>query len=151
MPEELELRVIETYRDVPIVEVSYPEPTLLTAETHRRQIQAILDYPAPKLAVIISYDNMTCSTHYGAREQAELYGSPEFAELGRKVLCLFRYQVRSLTTLVSTMSAHALIEAGPSNFAPDLESAVRAARRTIDAALEQAGKAELPEETTEDA
>ena len=133
MPEPVELKVIETYRNVPIIEVVYPRPTLLTAETHREQVRALLAHPSPRMAVIISYNNLTCSSQYGAREQAELYQSPEFQGLAERVVCILRYQARSLTTLVSTMSAHSLIQAGPSNFAPDLETAVRAARRAIEA------------------
>ena len=128
----LDIQVRETYRGIPVLEVSYDEPHLLTRESHTEQMRALVAYPAERIAVIVSYNNISCSHQYGPEEQARLYQEPEFDELHEKVLCLFRYHARSLTALVSTMSAHAIIQQGASNFAPDQDSAVRAARRAID-------------------
>ena len=145
MAQPIEIQVVETYKGIPILEVSHQQSTLLSAETHGEQLEALLRYPAERMAVIISYNNLTCSGQYGAKEQAKLYESEEFAELGTRAVCILRYHARSLTALVETMSAHALMAAGPSNFAPDLETAVRAARRTIEQLVKEETLEQQPE------
>lgn len=149
MPEALELKVVETYKNIPIIEVQYGKPTLLSVETHRQQVLALLDYPAEYMAVIVSYNNLSLSTQYGAQEQAEFYETEECVQLMKRALCILRYHALSLTSLVETMSAHALISSGPSNFAPDLDTAVRAARRTIESFTKSRAAEEKASEKTQ--
>ena len=136
----MKIRTIETFRDVPIIEVSYPETVLLTEDSHREQIRGILDLPHERMAVVISYHNISCSAQYSAEKQSEVYRSEEADELARRALCVIRYDARSVTALVTTMRAHAITQ-GASCFAPDLDSAVRAARRAIDRQVEPESQA----------
>jgi len=76
-----------------------------------------------------------------------MYDTPECVTMYERTVCVLRYHARSLTALVSTMSAHSLIQAGPSNFAPDLDSAVRVARRAIDSAVLEAEAERAKSET----
>lgn len=151
MAEALELQVVETYKNVPIIEVQYRQPTLLNEEAHRQQVLALLDHPAEHMAVIVSYNNISFSSSYGATEQADFYDSEDFLKLSERAICILRYHARSLTSLVETMSAHSVIATGPSNFAPDLDTAVRAARRSIEQFTEAKAEQAKAEQATEKA
>ncbi|MEM7264237.1 MAG: hypothetical protein AAF488_19790 [Planctomycetota bacterium] len=126
------IREIEVYRDIPIVEFSYSEPMLLTAETHCEQLLTLLEYEAERFSVIVDYNNISCSNQYGPHDQVKIFELPQLADFEDRIISMSRYHARSLTALVSTMSAHSLLQQGASNFAPDLDTAVRAARRSID-------------------
>jgi hypothetical protein len=131
------VQVLETYREVPILEVSYTEPTLLTREAHREQIQALLDLPYPRFVTVISFANLSYAKDYTPMDQAEDYQSPLFQQYRERVITVIRYHAGSLTSMIQTMSAHTLVRASASNFAPDLTAALRAARRAVDGALVQ--------------
>jgi hypothetical protein len=138
MASPIKIQVLETYREIPIVELQYLEPTLLDAELHVEQAKALLELPYPRFAVIISYQNLSYMSTYGPQEQAAIYQTPAFQELLGRAVTLIRYHAGSLTCMIQTMSAHTLLRAGASNFAPDRPSAVRAARRAVDQHNEKA-------------
>jgi hypothetical protein len=129
----VEIELLETWAGVPIVEVRFTGPAVFDAETHRAQMAALLSYPAPRLAVIVNENLVSSSPLYGPEAQAATIGSVDGAALRSKLVCLFRYQATSFTSLVSTLQAHRLQEAG-AIYAPDQYSAIRAARKTIDRA-----------------
>lgn len=132
MPSPIHIELLETYRDIPIVELRYTEPTLLNLTSHEEQMQALLDLPYPRLAAVVSFENLSYASDYIPTNQARSFQSPLFQAFRERVVTLVRYQAGSLTSMIQTMSAHTLVRAGASNFAPDLNTALRAVRRTID-------------------
>ena len=138
MPTPIKIEVLETYRDVPILEVTYTEPTLLTQSTEEEQVRVLLEQPYPRFAVIVSFANLSYAMDYSPQEQAKAYQSPLFQECMERAVTVLRYHAGSLTSMIQTMSAHTLVRAGASNFAPDLDTALRAARRAVDNAVVKA-------------
>ena len=141
VPEEqpFDIRLIETYTGVPIYLVAYREPTILTAEKEFAQTRALLDLPGDSLSVIVDYRNLSNASDYGPEEQAKVYGMPEHIRLKERVITFVRYQAVSFTSMIQTMRANMLMRSSAhSNFAPDLESALRYTRRAIDHSLERA-------------
>jgi len=135
MEERFEVQLVEMYYGVPIVEVRCKEPTLLNPETDVEIARAILAQPYPQLAVVVDYRNLTHASNYGPEEETELHQQEPFLALAERVVALVRYQAVSMTSLIHSMRVNMMLRhAMQSSFAPDLESAVRAARRAIDRA-----------------
>jgi hypothetical protein len=134
-PNEIEIKLVETHQDVPIVELTYKEPTLLTAEVQKGHAQALLELPYPRFALIMSYHNLSISSSYTSEEQAAFFQSPTFKQLKERLVTFVRYHPGSLTSMIFTMSVYSSSAGDSSNFVPDLRSAVRLARRGIDRSL----------------
>ena len=135
MESSLEIEVLETYRQIPILHVQYSQPTFLNRETHEEQARVLLELPHERFAAIVSYQNLSIDPAYDAQEQAETFQSDTFQALRDRAVALVRYHSYSLTTMVHTMSAHMLLRGGASNFAPDVSTALKAARRAVDQLL----------------
>lgn len=54
-----EIQVLEHYRKIPIVQLSYSEPTLLTQEAHVEKVHALCDLPFERFALITSFQNLS--------------------------------------------------------------------------------------------
>jgi hypothetical protein len=133
-----DIRDVETYCEVPIFEVTFSAPTLLTAEKDLELIQALIDLPHPLIGVILNYRNLSHATDYGPEEQVNTYRTPLFQDLKRRLVAVVRYHAASFTSMIQTMRANMLIRSSLySNFAPDFEAALRFVRRAIDQATER--------------
>jgi len=133
------VRLIETHAGIPIYEVAYREPTILTAEKELAQIRFLLELPAETFSVIMDYRNLSNASDYGPEEQAKIYSMPEHLRLKERALTFVRYQAVSFTSMIQTMRANMLMRSSAtSNFAPDLDSALRFTRRAIAHTLERA-------------
>jgi hypothetical protein len=135
MPTFPEIQVLEHYREVPIVQLAYPVPTLLTEEMHLTEVRCLSDLPFERFALIASFQNLSWSSEYGPQEMAQLHQSEEFRKLQARLVTVVRYHAGSLTSMIHTMSAYTMMRSGSCNFAPDLESALRLVRRQIDRTL----------------
>jgi hypothetical protein len=134
-----DIRLIETYAGVPIYLVAYLKPTILTAEKDLAQTRALLDLSGDSFSVIIDYRNLSNACDYGPEEQAKVYATPEHVRLKERAITFVRYHAVSFTSMIQTMRANMLVRSSAvSNFAPDLESALRHTRRAIDHCLERA-------------
>jgi len=133
MPQEFEIKLVETYREIPIVEVEYLERTLLTAEKDLEQAQALVDLPHPVFAGLINYSNVSNASEYGPENQVEARRNGPLTELKSRLITLVPYQAASFATMIGTMRADMLLrQAVQSQFASDFNSALRIARRAID-------------------
>ena len=130
-----EIQVLEHYRGVPIVQLSYSEPTLLTQSAHREEVLTLLDLPFERFALIASFQNLSWSSEYGPQDMASFYQTEEFCSLNERLISVVRYHAGSLTSMIQTMSAYTMMRGGSSNFAPDLDSALRVSRRAVDRSL----------------
>ncbi len=131
-----DIQVLEHYREIPIVQLSYNEPTLLTPEAHQAEVSSLSDLPFEKFALIASFQNLSWSSEYGPQEMSQFFQTEEFQKLQARLVTVVRYHAGSLTSMIQTMSAYTMMRGGASNFSPDLESALRISRRAIDRALE---------------
>jgi hypothetical protein len=138
MDTPLDITHIETHGGIPIFELTYREPTILTAEKELAQTRALLELPHPSLAIIINYRNLSNASDYGPEEQAKVYCTPEYFQLKARVVTFVRYHAASFTSMIQTMRANMLVRSSVhSNFAPDLEAALRFTRRAIDQSVEK--------------
>ena len=133
-----DIRPIETHAGVPIYLVAYRKPTILTAEKELAQIRALLELSGDNFSIIMDYRNLSNASDYGPEEQAKVYGTPEHIRLKERAITFVRYHAVSFTSMIQTMRANMLVRSSAvSNFAPDLESALRYTRRAIDHCLER--------------
>ena len=141
-----EIEVVETYRGVPIVQLGYAGPTLLSQETHLQEVRTLLDLPFARFAILYQLENISYCPIYGPEEMAEFLRSETWAELLDRVIIGVRCGAGSLTSTVQIMSAHTLLRDQSSNFAPDRDAALRTIRRSIDNWVDrQAPETELEE------
>jgi hypothetical protein len=133
-----DIKNVETYCDIPIFEVTFREPTLLTAEKDLEMVRALLALPDPRFGVILNYRNLSHATDYSPEDQVHTYRTPLFLELKKRLIAVVRYHAASFTSMIQTMRANMLIRSSLySNFAPDFEAALRLVRRAIDQAAER--------------
>ena len=138
MPTAFEIRTSETYEGIPILEVTAIEPTLLTAARDLELANQLLALPHDTFAIILNYRNISNASDYGPEEQAKIFRSAEFEDLRNRTVAMVRYHAVSFTSMIQSMKANMLLRASlHANFAPDLESALRFARRAIDHAVER--------------
>jgi hypothetical protein len=62
----------------------------------------------------------------------QFYQTEEFQNLQGRLVTVVRYHAGSLTSMIHTMSAYSMRRGASSNFAPDLDSALRLSQRAID-------------------
>ena len=130
-----EMGVLERYRELAIVHLSYPQPTLLTRALHEAEACALHELPEERFALISSFQNLSWSGEYGPEEMTGFYRGEEFGRLRERLVSVVRYHVGSLTSMIQTMSAYRMLHDSSSNFAPDLDSALRLCRRAVDRRL----------------
>lgn len=128
----MEIEVLETYCEVPIVELRYSQPTLLSRENHEREIRVLLDLPFPQFAVLIRFSNFSCCVDYGPAEMSDVLRGPLHASLRERCLAIVRYGTGSLTSMVQLMSAQTLLSDHGNAFAADRSFALRMARHAVD-------------------
>ncbi len=128
-----EIRLVEMYFGVPILEITAREPTVLTPEVHLQMARQLLELPYEHFALVIDFKNISHAADYGPEEEAQTFRSEPLAELARRAVAVVRFRATSITSLIQGMRVNMLIRHWmKSSFAPDFESAVRAARRAID-------------------
>lgn len=128
-----EIRLVEMYFGVPILEVTAREPTVLTPEVHAQMARQLLEQPYEQFAVLVDFRMMSYAADYGPEEEAQAFRSEPFVELTRRIIAIVRFRATSITSLIQGMRVSMLIRHSmKSSFAPDFDSAVRAARRAID-------------------
>lgn len=144
-PGRLQLSRVETHREVPIYQLEYSGPTVFNRQVHEEELQAMAAIREPRFAVVINCRNVSYSADYHPGQQAEVESSPLMKAVRERSVAVARYNPGSLTSLIRTMAAHAYARRGiASGFMPDLEAALRAARRGIDRAIDQGGEPEAP-------
>lgn len=132
-PGNFEIKLVEMYYGIPILDVRCREPVLLNEGTDRDLARALLDQPYPHFAAVIDYRNITHDPGYGPEEEATTRRKEPFVDLSSRAVTLVRFQAESMTSLVHSMRVNMLLRhAMSSRFAPDFDSAVRIARRAID-------------------
>jgi hypothetical protein len=132
-PANFEVKVVEMYYGIPILEASCREPLVLNNETDRDLARALIEQPYPHFAVVIDYRNITHDPGYGPEEEAKVRRKEPFVDLSSRIVTLVRFQAVSMTSLVHSMRVNMLLRhAMSSRFAPDFDAAVRIARRAID-------------------
>jgi hypothetical protein len=133
MTSPIKTRIIETYGNVPILEVRYETATLLTPEVDLELVEKLLELPYPAFAVLLDHNNLSHASHYGPKEEAETRRSPAYSKLKERLISLVRFQAGSFTSMIQTMRASTLLrDRLQSHFAPDFDAALRLARRAID-------------------
>jgi hypothetical protein len=133
MPQEFEIKLLEAYRDIPVVEFEYQERTLLTAEKDIEQAQALVNLPHALFAGLINYSNVSNASDYGPENQVEARRNGPFTEPKERLITLVPYHAASFATMIATMRADILLhQSVQSQFASDFNAALRIARRGID-------------------
>lgn len=128
-----EIRLVEMYFGVPILEALAPEPTILTPEVNAQFARQLLEQPYERFAVVMDFRNVSYAASFGPDEEAQALRTEPFVEVARRAIAFVRFQASSMTSLVHGMRVNMLLQHFVrSHFAPDFESAVRAARRAID-------------------
>ena len=128
-----ELEVVEIYSGIPIVEARCKEPTIMTPETDVELAHILLEQTYPQFAVVLNCKNLSHGTGYTPEDEARVHQSEPFAELKKRAVAFIRFHSVSFTSMIQSMRANTLVRQSMSvNLAPDLDSAVRLARRAID-------------------
>ena len=132
MVNAIQSELVETYCEVPILNVRFESATLLTPETDIDLATTLLELPFPKFAVLLDYTNLSHASSYGPKEETEAHRSSPFVKLKERVIILVRYQAGSFTSMIQSMRASTLLrDRVQSHFAPNCEAALRLARRAI--------------------
>ncbi len=130
-PSPIRLRLLETYRDIPIYHIGYETLAVLDRDHEEEEARAVASIPEPRFGLVICLRNLALSPAYTRDAQAEFHARPEMAKLRERIVASARYNSSSLSLMVRSMTAHLYLRQA-SGFVPDLESAVRAVRRAID-------------------
>jgi hypothetical protein len=142
-PSPIRLKLLEKYRDVEIYHLGFEARCILDRELEEEQAKAICAIPSERFGLVVCMHNIALCPSYGSAEQAQGCSTPEMQALRHRIVGTARYSPDSLSVMVRSMAAHLTLRQ-TSGFAPDLDSALRAVRRAIDADLGKARQAEPP-------
>jgi hypothetical protein len=125
---------IEKYRGIPIFHLVYEGSVVIDRQAHQEELQIIDSIAAERFGLVICFRNLSIAREYSSEAQAEVYASPSMGGIRDRIVAVARYNPGSLTSMVRTMTSHLYLrQAFSAEFAPDLESALRVVRRSIDA------------------